>query len=129
MPNKSVYLYQEARANFFNMMLMLVMAFLGGIALILNEVEIFTAEKEMFRYAILELVTYAAIPFLIYLIHDKIRKCKKHDTILEKPFFKIIIIIFIFFCIVDLCVSWSFQGTLLMAIPPIVAAQYKNERK
>ena len=129
MPNKSVYLYQEARANFFNMMLMLVMAFLGGIALILNEVEIFTAEKDMFRYAILELVTYAAVPFLIYLIHDKIRKCKKHDTILEKPFFKIIIIIFIFLCIIDLCVSWSFQGTLLMAIPPIVAAQYKNERK
>ncbi len=129
MPNKSVYLYQEARANFFNMMLMLVMAFLGGIALILNEVEIFTADKDMFRYAILELVTYAAVPFLIYLIHDKIRKCKKHDTILEKPFFKVIIIIFIFFCVIDLCVSWSFQGTLLMAIPPIVAAQYKNERK
>ena len=98
MPDKSVYLYQEARANFFNMMLMLVMAFLGGIAVILNEVGIFTAEKDMLRTAMLQLATYAIIPFMIYLIHDKIKKCKKHDTILEKPFFKIIIIVFIFFC-------------------------------
>lgn len=129
MPNKSVYLYQEARSNFFNMMLMLVMAFLGGIAVILNEVGIFTAEKDMLRAAMLQLATYAIIPFLIYLIHDKIKKCKKHDIILEKPFFKIIIIVFIFFCVTDLCVSLSFQATLLMAIPPIVVAQYKNDRK
>ena len=128
MPDKSVYLYQEARANFFNMLLMLVMAFLGCIALIFNEVGIFTADKNMFREAILQLATYALIPFLIYVIHDKIKKCQKHDTILEKPFFKILIIIFIFFCITDLCVNLSFQATLLMAIPPIVVAQYKNDK-
>lgn len=129
MPNKSVYLYQEARANFFNMMLMLVMAFLGVIALILNETGVFVANKDMFRNTILQLIIYAAIPFSIYIIHDKIKKCQKHDTILEKPFFKILIIIFIFFCITDLCVNLSFQATLLMAIPPIVVAQYKNDMK
>ena len=129
MPDKSVYLYQEARANFFNMMLMLVMAFLGGIALILNEIGLFTAEKEMLRSSIGQLAIYAIIPFLIYLIHDKMIRCQKHDTILEKPFYKVILIVFIFFCITDLCVSLSFQAILLMAIPPIVAAQYKNDRK
>ena len=129
MPDKSVYLYQEARANFFNIMLMLVMSFLGCVALVFNEIGIFTVEKSMLRSSIWQLITYAAIPFLIYIIHDKIRKCKKHDTILEKPFFKVIIIVFIFLCITDLCITLSFQATLLMAIPPIVVAQYKNDRK
>ena len=129
MPNKSVYLYQEARANFFNIILMLVMSGLGLIALVLNEVGIFTAEKDMLRTSVLQLIAYALVPFLIYFIHDKIKKCKEHETILEMPFFKVIIIIFIFFCVTDLCVTLSFQATLLLAIPPIVVAQYKNDRK
>ena len=127
MPDKSVYLYQEARANFFNMMLMIVMAILGGLALILNEIGIFTADKDMLRSSMFQLATYALIPFLIYIIHDKIKKCEKHETILEKPFFKFVIIVFIFLCVTDLCVTLSFQAILLMAIPPMVAAQYKND--
>ena len=129
MPDKSVYLYQEARSNFFNMMLMIVMAALGFVALILNEVGVFTQDKDTLRSSVLQLTIYAAVPFLIYLIHDKFRKCGKHDSILEKPFFKVVIIVFIFFCITDLCVTLSFQATLLMAIPPIVVAQYKNDKK
>lgn len=124
-----IYNYQESRANFFNMITMLVMAFLGIIALILNEVGIFTADKDTFRGCIGQLCSYALVPFIIYLIHDKFMKCKKHDTILEKPFFKIIIVVFIFLCVTDLCVALSFQAVLLLAIPPIMVAQYKNNRK
>ena len=71
MPDKSVYLYQEARANFFNIMLMLVMSFLGCVALVFNEIGIFTVEKSMLRSSIWQLITYAAIPFLIYIITAK----------------------------------------------------------
>ena len=125
----TIYNYQEARANFFNMISMLIMAVLGLVALLLNEVGIFTADKETVRNAMIQLCAYAAVPFGIYIIHDKIKKCKKHESILEKPFFKIIIIVFIFFCVTDLCVALSFQAVLLMAIPPIVVAQYKNDTK
>ncbi|MCR5462576.1 MAG: HD domain-containing protein [bacterium] len=125
----TIYNYQEARANFFNMISMLIMAVLGLLALLLNEVGIFTADKENVRNAMIQLCAYALVPFMIYIIHDKIKKCKIHETILEKPFFKIIIIVFIFLCVTDLCIALSFQATLLLAIPPIVVAQYKNDTK
>ena len=125
----TIYNYQEARANFFNMISMLIMAVLGLLALLLNEVGIFTGDKENVRNAMIQLCAYALVPFMIYIIHDKIKKCKKHETILEKPFFKVIIIVFIFLCVTDLCISLSFQATLLLAIPPIVVAQYKNDTK
>ena len=127
--DKNVYKMQEARANFFNMMAMLFMLFLAVIALILNEVDVFTVDKQTLRDAVVQLGIYAMIPFLIYLIHDKFLHCKKHDTILEKPFFKIIIIVFMFFCVTDLCVSLSFQIIIIIGLPPIAAAQYKNEKK
>ena len=98
MPDKSVYLYQEARANFFNMLLMLVMAFLGGIALIFNEVGIFTADKNMFREAILQLATYALIPFLIYVKFAKSITFFAIEFVLSMftSFFRVTMILFSF---------------------------------
>ena len=127
--DKNVYKMQEARANFFNMMAMLFMTFLAVIALILNEIGIFTVDKVTLRDSVVQLAIYSFIPFAIYIIHDKIRRCKKHETILEKPFFKIVIIVFMFFCVTDLCVSLSFQIIIIIGLPPIAAAQYKNDKK
>ena len=124
--NDYIYLYAEKKANRFNMYCLLAMCFLAFLSLILNEVGIFTQDKAITRFSMFGLITTDIIPFLIYIIHDKI--LKKEKSVLEMPFFKVLIIIFSYFSIIDICIVFSFQAVLLLAIPPLFAAQYKTKR-
>jgi len=124
--NDYIYLYAEKKANRFNMYCLLAMCFLAFLSLILNEVGIFTQDKAITRFSMFGLITTDIIPFLIFIIHDKI--LKKEKSVLEMPFFKVLIIIFSYFSIIDICIVFSFQAVLLLAIPPLFAAQYKTKR-
>ena len=127
---KSIYTYQEIKSNEFNMKCLLFMGFLGLIVWVLNEIGIFTQEKGLIRTAIfLQLIPYAITPCIIYLVHDKLAKKNGEDTILAKPFFKYLIIMFIFLCISDICMTLSFHAALILAAPPLMSAQYKNSKK
>ena len=127
MRDKSIYVYQETKANLFNMKILLFMAVLGILVWIFNEVGIFTQDKNVIRAAIFsQLIPYALVPFAIYLIHDKIIMRKKNITVLGKPFLKYLIIAFSFLCVADICITLSFHAVLILAVPPLMAAQYKN---
>lgn len=127
MDNNYVYLYAEKKANKFNLYCLLVIAILGFMAIILNEVGIFTMDKVMMRISMYQLMFYSVSPFIIYLIHDKYCKC--HKSILEKSFFKVIIIIVAFVSIMIVCISMSFHVTILLVIPPLLSSQYKASKR
>ena len=124
--NEELYLKAEMKANRFNMNCELVMGFLGLIAVILNEIGIFTADKHAMRASMFLLFFEALIPIIIYLVHDKL--LKKENSVIEKKWFKIIIITIAYFSILDLNASFSFHATLLLAIPTLMSAQYKNSK-
>ena len=124
--NDYIYLYAEKKANRFNMYCLLTMCFLAFLSIIFNEVGIFTQDKTITRLSMLGLISTDIVPFMIYIIHDKV--LKKEKSVLEMPFFKVLIIIFSYFSIIDICIVFSFQAVLLLAIPPLFAAQYKTKR-
>ena len=130
MKEKSIFVSQDAKANMFNIKCLLVMALLGLFVWIFNEVGIFTQDKGVIRTAIFtQLIPYAIVPFLIYIIHDKIVKHNCGSSILEMTFFKYLIISFSFLCIADLCITLSFHAVLMLAVPSLLSAQYKNSKK
>lgn len=128
--DKPIFVLQEKKANYFNMKILLFMAFLGLFVWLFNEVGVFTQDKDVIRAAIFaQLVPYALVPFFIFLIHDKIVMRKKEITVFEKPFYKYIIMSFSFLCCADICITLSFHAILLLAVPLLMAAQYKNSKK
>ena len=126
MDNEYLFKYAEKKANTFNLYCLLIIAALGLVAEILNEVGLFTLDKTVMRLTMIQLAIYASIPALIFFIHDKL--LKKDESVLVKPFFRWVIVIVSFISVMGLCISFSFHGTLLLAIPPLIAAQYKNNK-
>ena len=124
--NERLFKYAEKKANIFNLYCLLIIAALGFLALILNEFNIFRLDKDTMRATMLQLAIYGSIPAIAFYVHDHILK-KKH-TILEDSFFKWIIIAIAFMSSIDLCSAFSFHGTILLVIPPLMAAQYKHEK-
>ena len=125
MYNNHLSNYSEKKANIFNIKCLIAIAILNIIGLILNECNVFAIDKIVMRYATADLVSSCAIPLIIYLIHDRV---KKKDTILEKRFFKWIIIIVSYFSIMNLCIVFGFHGILLLTIPPLMAVQYMDNK-
>ena len=125
MNNEHLFKYAEKKANIFNLYCLLIIAVLGFLAEILNECGVFTLDKDIMRSTMIQLAIYGSVPAIIFAIHDY---ALKWDTILEKPYFKWIILAISFITMLDLCVSFSFHGIILLAIPPLMAAQYKNNK-
>ena len=121
-----VFKYAEKKANLFNLYCLLIMSGLGLIAVLLNEIGIFTCDKNIMRAGMIQLAVYGTVPGVIYLIHDKL--LKKEESILEMKFFKWIILAISFVSLLDVCIAFSFHTVLLFAIPPLMAAQYKNSK-
>lgn len=128
MDRKEELLNQSNReANKFNIYALLVVLGLSVLIEILNELEIFLIPKLTMRPTIITMSILFAAPFLIYLIHDKMMK--KQPSILEWKHFKVIIIVVSYVAITLAATILSFHAVLLLAVPPIMAAQYRNSRK
>ncbi|MBQ7642072.1 MAG: HD domain-containing protein [Acholeplasmatales bacterium] len=125
--NSQLYKYAEKRANRFNMICILVIGILGLVVLLLNEVGVFTAEKLMMRLAMIELFIHSLIPLGIYIVHDKL--LEKEISVLEYNWFKILIIIISYYSILELNIAFSFHAILVLSIPTLLSAQYKNSKK
>ena len=121
-----IYTLTEKKANRFNMYCLIAISILSILAIILNELHIFTQDRLLMITSMLSLAVSNTIPLIIYIINDKILKRK---TILESKYYKIIILFFAYTSIFIVCVVLSFQATLLLVIPLLFAAQYRNERK
>ena len=127
MNNNYIFKYAERKANKFNLYCLFVMTFLALIAGIFNEIGIFTLDKFSVRLLIIELSVISLFPTVMLIINDKI--LKKEESILEKSFFKVIIVVSAFLDILSIYFSLSYHVTLLLAVPSLMSAQYRKNRK
>ena len=119
--------YAEKKANSFNIKCLVVLSALALVALILNEVDIFTIDKFNMRFAMIQLSVYGLIPVSIYLVHDKI--LRRSNSILEYDYFKVFVLLFSYVSVMFFVVATSYHSTLLLAVPPLMASQYRNNKR
>ena len=116
--------YAEKKANQFNVYCLIVVSCISFLALILNEVGIFSINKVLLRIAMFLIVFIAILPLIVLLFNKYI--IKNNQSILEYSWFKIFIITCSFLCALVLCVILSFHAVLVLVLPTLMAAQYKN---
>ena len=116
----------ERKANKFNMMCLVAMSILSLLVIVLNVAGIFTQDNRLIISVMLSLAFLNITPFIVYLIHDKYLK---KETILEKRYFKYILLTFAYITALLNGVTLSFHATLLLVIPLLLAAQYRNKKK
>lgn len=126
MDNKDLFKYAEKKANLFNLYCLLIIGVLGFIAMLLNEIGIFKLDRQTMRATMIQLAIYGSIPAIMFFIHDKL--LRKNHSILEDSFFKWVIIAISFMEAIDMCTIFSFHGTVLLVIPPLIGAQYKHDK-
>ena len=124
---EQIYSYTEKKTNRFNMYCLLVINLLAILTIILNDIGVFSQDKSLIRFTMIELIIANTIPYATYLIHDQIRNEKQ--SILELSFFRKMIIVISYYTIINLSVVLSFHAVLLMVIPLLIVTQYKNSQR
>lgn len=124
---KTLYESAEARVNLFNIKCLAVLLVLMLATESLTELGIFTAEKAAVRLCAAAVTILFSLPILVYLIHDQAPR--REDTILKKSWFKYLAIASAFCGIGVLCTALTFQSVILLALPPILAAQYRDQKR
>ena len=123
-----IFLESEERANKFNLNCFVVIMFIDLIALILNWLGAFPLSKGTVTSGLVLLIMYYSVPLLIYIVHDKSKKGRA-KPIVRNPKFKILIMACAFLGIIDLSVTLATNVALVIVIPPLLAAQYKHDRR
>ena len=122
-----VYIIAEANANVFNIKFLAILAITAAGSVLLNDVGIFTVERKIIIPVMLTAMVCFLIPFLIYFIHDKIMK--KTPSVMRAPYFKAVILTFIYLGILLVGIVLSFHAVLLIVIPALMEAQYRYNKK
>ncbi len=124
---KALYESAEARVNLFNVKCLAILLLLMLATESLTELGIFTAEKAAVRLCAAVGTVLFGLPILVYLIHDQAPH--REDTILKKSWFKYLTISSAYLGIGTLCTVLTFQSVILLALPPILAAQYRDQKR
>ena len=124
---KALYNSAEARVNLFNVKCLAALLVLMLTTEILTELGIFTVEKAAVRLCAAIGTVLFNLPGLVYLIHDK--ALRREETVLKKGWFKYLTIVSGFCGIGVLCTALTFQSVILLALPPILAAQYRDQKR
>ena len=122
-----IYLNALKTANTYNLKVLAVMVFLSILALVLDEIGVFATPKTIMLIASLVSVGVFLVPIVIYFVHDKL--LKKENPIIETNLLKIIIIVASFLGVTCIIVTLAFHVLLGIAIPMLMAAQYRNNKK
>jgi len=114
----------DADANRFNLKCMSLLAFLSALSFLLEELGLFSVQPEIMLVSALTGLVLFSLPVVLYLIHDKLSG--RSDSILEHAGFQYVIIGFAYAGTALFCVTLSFHTVLLLALPPLLAAQYHD---
>lgn len=121
-----LYIEAEADANLFSLKCLMVLCFFVVLSEILNEIGMFEIPLTFMRISSAIEAVILAVPLIVFLVHDK--WLKKPDSILKKKQLKHIILTTTYISIGLMCSTLSFHAVILLAIPPLIAAQYKNQK-
>ena len=124
---KALYDSAEARVNLFNIKCLAILLLLMLATESLTELGIFTAEKAAVRLCAAAGTILFGLPVLVYLIHGQAPR--RENTILKKAWFKYLTIASAYLGIGILCTALTFQAVILLALPPILAAQYRDQKR
>lgn len=124
---ESVYEEAENKANKFNLYFLITVSVTAIISIFLSIVRVFSAPLETLIIAFSSSLVFFITPPLMFVIHD--RFMKKERTILDWKYFKYFIFIFAYFGLLILDVMLAFQAALFIIIPPLMAAQYRYNRR
>ena len=123
---QSLYIEAEADANRFNMKCLAVLCFIVLLCELFNEINIFKVPALVMRLSTILTFVLLSIPLIVYIIHDKL--LRKQNKIVESEMFKHLIIVSTYVGIGMLTVTLSFHAVILLAVPPLIAAQYRNQK-
>lgn len=123
---ESLYIEAEADANAFNLKCLAILSFISILSEILNEIGLFKVPLLVMRLSVVLATVLFSLPLAIFLIHDK--ALRKEQSLLNKGSFKHLIITSAYLGTGIICVTLSFHAVILLAIPPLIAAQYRNQK-
>lgn len=123
----SLYIEADADANRFNMNCLTILCLIVLLCELFNEIGLFEVPFIVMRISTAFVFIILTIPLFTFLIHDKILH-KKH-SILKREMFKHLILTSTYIGIGMLCITLSFHSIILLAVPPLIAAQYRNQKK
>lgn len=124
--NESVYIAAEKDANIFNLNCLAILCVFAIISEILSELGVFSVPLIVMRISTVFAFVSFSTPLFVF---EFFKRIKKDDgKILEREKFKYLIITSTYIGIGILCVTLSFHAIILLAIPPLVAAQYKGQK-
>ena len=113
----------EVKANRFNLKCVGVLCTLAVLSVILNLCGLFPIPD----YILIPIMSTAAILFLLPLLLYFLFGGK--EEVLRKPWLRPLIIVCVYLGIALICTTLSFHGIIIMAIPPLLAAQYRINRR
>ena len=125
--NEEGFKVAEKSANIFNMYALILMSFFAIVALVLNDIGIFSASKSVMRPSMITCVVLFILPFMMFVVNDKI--LKKDKSILTWKYFKIVIIFFNYLGIMIFSVNLTYQAILFYVLPLLLAAQYQYDKR
>ena len=124
---EALYIDAEERANFFNLRCMGILFVCALICLALNEVGIFTAERSLLRISTLGGAAVSLTPAVIWFVHDRL--LKRQPSACRMPWFRPVILCFMYLAMTLFCLTLSHHAVVLLALPPLLAAQYRDRRR
>lgn len=128
-PQERETLFQNAEmsVNQFNIKCLTVLILLALFSEAFTEFGAFTMEKQIVRLSMAATVAMFSLPILTYLIHDRI--LKKTPAILTRRWFKNLLITCVYLGVSVLCMALTHHVYVLLALPPILAAQYRDQKR
>ena len=124
---ETVYEEAERKANKFNLYFLVAVSFVAVVSIVLSIVRVFSAPLDILLSAFSSALSFFLVPLIMYLIHDKFMK--KEHSILEWKKFKYFIFNFAYIGLFILDMELSFQAALFIVIPPLMAAQYRYNKR
>jgi len=117
----------EEAANLFNLRILAVLCFFAILSETLNEFGLFKVSPLVMRPAIVVIFILFFVPLGLYLWHDKWQKSPQ--PFIRRDFFRVLIITVTFVGIGLIGVALSMHAVILLAIPPLITAQYRDKRR
>ena len=125
-PDPTLDVIAEEDANRFNLRILAVLIFFTVLTEVLNEFGLFKISPLVMRPAIVIVFILFSVPIGLYLVHDKWQKSPQ--PFIRRGFFRVLIITVIFISIGLISVALSMHAVILLAIPPLITAQYRDKR-
>lgn len=123
---EALYTDAEEQANLFSLMILTVVLLCCIICIALNEVGIFIASKAFFRASMLVCMAICLVPLGTWFVHDRLRKLQ--PSVCRAPWFKNLVMCGVYVMVAMLCIGLSGHAVVLLAVPPLMSAQYRNRR-